>query len=293
MAEVRLMTEADIPAALSVWKDVGLSEGTQTLYSFHTFDPEGMYVALHDGKIIGTCAAIINNPDLACIGLYAVSPSYQGKGIGSKVWKEAFEHVSNINCFLNSVPDHLSTYRDKAGFVHQSQHQTIVCESPSVSVSHLLNEVEDVEIKPIKQNDVEAVIRYDTEIAGHDRSVLVRCLITEPDSVALMAVKNQEICGYGCLKDEIKGMTLVGPLYACSPEIAELLLRRMVELFPSGSEKGLIMMAIDANPASLHLVDKLNLKRKFTLPRIFTKSVVEAKNYEKVYGQCNINFSLV
>ncbi|XP_067127467.1 uncharacterized protein [Centruroides vittatus] len=294
MAEVRLMTEEDIPAALSVWREVGLSEGSQSLYTFRSFDPRGFYVALlDDGEVVGTCAAVVNNPDLACVGLYAVKPAHQGKKIGIKVWKRAMEHVADTNLFLNSVPEHLETYRDRAGFVHTSPHQTVVCETSRVEVEQLPIQVEGVEIRAVDDDYEEAVIDYDRRVAGYDRRVLVRSLVRESNSVALVALKGREVGGYGCLKADIGGLTMVGPLYADCPEIAEVLLRRMVETFPAAGEKGLIMMAIDANPASLRLADKLQLTRKFVVPRIYTKRVVEARDYGKVYGQCNINFCLV
>ena len=51
---VRRMKFEDIDEVLKVWKEIGLYEGTNTIQSFLTIDPEGFYVAVNekDGKLI-------------------------------------------------------------------------------------------------------------------------------------------------------------------------------------------------------------------------------------------------
>lgn len=43
--KLRLMREEDVPEALDVWRSIGLHEGTCTIQSFMSVDPEGFIVA--------------------------------------------------------------------------------------------------------------------------------------------------------------------------------------------------------------------------------------------------------
>ena len=42
---VRKMTREDVEQVLEVWREIGLHEGTQTIYSFMAVDPDGFAVA--------------------------------------------------------------------------------------------------------------------------------------------------------------------------------------------------------------------------------------------------------
>lgn len=43
--KLRLMKLEDVPEVLDVWKSIGLHEGTHTIQSFMSVDPEGFIVA--------------------------------------------------------------------------------------------------------------------------------------------------------------------------------------------------------------------------------------------------------
>ncbi|GFS90548.1 n-acetyltransferase domain-containing protein, partial [Nephila pilipes] len=79
-------------------------------------------------EVLGTCAAVILHSKLAFVGLYAVKKSHRGKGLGVRIWKKAMEHIGERNAGLNSVPEHLRTYRDLAGFSIVAPWCTLICE---------------------------------------------------------------------------------------------------------------------------------------------------------------------
>lgn len=88
-----------------------------------------MYILfVSTGEILGVCAATVLHEDLAFVGLYAVKRSHRGQGLGRLVWQKAMEHAEDRNAGLNSVPEHLRTYRDLAGFTIMAPWCTQVCE---------------------------------------------------------------------------------------------------------------------------------------------------------------------
>lgn len=94
---------------------------------------------------MGVCAATVLHEDLAFVGLYAVKRAHRGKGLGKLVWQKAMEHVQDRNAGLNSVPEHLRTYRDLAGFRIMAPWCSLVCEGIP-DFSNCLREPEGLEV---------------------------------------------------------------------------------------------------------------------------------------------------
>lgn len=288
---VRKMKEEDIPQVVDIWKETGLAEGAHCVESWFGFDPEGFFVAANEeGLVYGVCSAVNLNRDLSFMGLYAVRSQYQKRGIGLKIWKAAMEHVGDRNAGLNSVPEHLHTYRDLAGFSIVTTWQSIVYESHNIHPDRLLKNLESVQVTIIDDTVLDYVIDYDSKIHGFDRSKIVRLSTNETGSVAVAAKTQQGVCGYGSITKNIQGTSLVGPLYADSREVAELLLWHLIQKFPSTMKDGLTMMAIDCNPYAVEVANTLGLKKMMEVPRCYRKKEVAA-DFHKIFGQHALNFS--
>ncbi|XP_067137432.1 uncharacterized protein [Centruroides vittatus] len=288
---VRKMEEKDIPQVVDIWKETGLAEGVHCVDSWFGFDPDGFYVAANDeGFVYGVCSAVNLNQNLSFLGLYAVRNEFQKKGIGLKIWKVAMQHVGERNAGLNSVPEHLHTYRDLAGFSIVTKWQSIVYESNNICPDNLLKSLKSVEVKTIDESILDDVIDYDCKVHGFDRSKIVRLSTNETGSVAVAAKTERGVCGYGSITKNIQGTSLVGPLYADSREVAEILLWHLIQKFPTTLEDGLTIMAIDCNPHAVEVANTLGLKKMMEVPRCYRKNEVAA-NFNKIYGQHALNFS--
>lgn len=51
--------------------------------------------------------------DTGFLGLYAVQPELQGRGIGLSMYNRVMQHFGDRNVGLYSLEKHLHTYRDK------------------------------------------------------------------------------------------------------------------------------------------------------------------------------------
>ncbi|XP_035215507.1 uncharacterized protein LOC118189073 [Stegodyphus dumicola] len=293
---IRPMEKEEIPEVLDIWRETKLSEGTHSLDTWFSYDPEGFYVAVtNDGEILGVCAGVLQNEDLAFIGLYVVKSSYQRKGIGKRIWDTVMERVGLRNAGVNPVPEQLANYRDRAGFGVQTSWCSVVCVARDVLTSELCTNIPDVEIQVLKPGDdiIDEVTLYDADVYGFSRRNLVKLLCEEGDSITVAAIKvgERKVCGYGCIKENIKGNALVGPLYADETDIAELILYYLIKAFPLAESRGVTMTTIDCNQSAMDMTEKAGFFKEPGIARLYTKEEVNVK-FEKVFGQHNLNFSV-
>lgn len=293
---IRTMRKEEIPQALDLWRETGLSEGVHSVDTWYEYDPEGFYVAATDeGEVLGVCAGVLQHSELAFIGMYAVKSAYQRRGIGIKIWKAVMDRIGGRNAGVNPVPNQLTNYRDRAGFNIQTSWCSAVCVSTDIFTHNLVSEIPGINVKRLYVDDslMHDVTRYDTEIHGFSRSKIMPLVVQEEESVTMIAVRDEgeQTCGYGNIRKCITGYAIVGPLYADNLETAELLLTHLIDAFPLSRSHGLRMMITDANPDALTLVDKVGLIRKVGISRLYNKEEVNA-NFNRVFCQHNLNFSV-
>lgn len=65
------------------------------------------------GRVIGCCGGAMAHPDSGFLGLYAVQPELQGRGIGLAMYRQVMQHFGDRNVGLYSLEKHLHTYRDR------------------------------------------------------------------------------------------------------------------------------------------------------------------------------------
>lgn len=206
------------------------------------------------------------------------------------------ERIGDRNAGVNPVPEQLENYRDRAGFPIQSDWLSVVCVAKEIPLSEMLTELPGISIKVLEPEDSEATnktTQYDAEVFGFSRGRLISLLCREKDAVTVIATNTHDdlVCGYGTIKQNIKGNALVGPWYADNSSIAELILYHMVKAFPPAQSKGVTLMTVDCNEDAIALVDKLGFKREEGTARLYRNEEVEVQ-FQKVYGQHNLNFSV-
>lgn len=206
------------------------------------------------------------------------------------------ERVGDRNAGVNPVPEQLENYRDRAGFPIQCDWLLVVCVAKEIRMSEMLNELPGINVTVVEPEDSEAVnkiTQYDADVFGFSRGRLISILCREKDSVTVMATNahDDSVCGYGTIKQNIKGNALVGPFYADNSSIAELILYHMVKAFPTAQSKGVTLMTVDCNEDAIALVDKLGFEREPGTARLYRSEEVEVQ-FQKIFGQHNLNFSV-
>ena len=110
---IREATESDIPAVLGLYRDAGIDgdagfsveEATAHIASLHRYPYFRVFLALSDGLAVGTYElAILDNmakrgKKSGVVEDVAVSPAYQGKGIGRAMMQHALEQCRSADCY--------------------------------------------------------------------------------------------------------------------------------------------------------------------------------------------------
>lgn len=169
------------------------------------------------------CAGVFVDENVAFIGLYAVKPRYQGRGIGISIWNKLInDHIADKNVGLYAVPEHLTTYRDKAGFRHEDTIRMLVYECdqlPSKATGKvnlnafcddLVKSLANVDLIIIRPEDTltedlcKLLCDYDSSITYVNRTKLLHLTLKEKDTLSIIAFEKLRLKSGG-------GNTLTNP----------------------------------------------------------------------------------
>jgi predicted N-acetyltransferase YhbS len=92
MIDLRLMTAADIPAAMRLCGQAGWNQTAADWQRFRHFEPEGCFVAERDGSVVGTTTTTIFGK-VAWLAMVLVEESLRGHGIGTALVRRALEFL--------------------------------------------------------------------------------------------------------------------------------------------------------------------------------------------------------
>lgn len=201
------------------------------------------------------------------------------------------EHVGDRNASLNAVPDKLELYRDRGGFpIVESGWVCVVNETCSAVQSENLSNTPPagVEIEPFEESHLPLMYDYDEKLVGYNRQLIIELTCKEQDSKTFVAVESGACVGFGTIKMSCQAITQIGPLYADNKEIAEVMLRRLIDSLPD--VKGFSMMTISSNGPANEFMRRIGCPVLEDCPRLYRKKKVDA-DLSKVYAHLNLNFS--
>lgn len=255
------------------------------------------------------CASPITRPDTAFIGFYGVDPPYQGLGVGRELWAKTLGRLEpSLNVGLHGVPEMVEKYKS-AGFVVEDPASMLVYTSESGRADQLkLETLKDIDqlndcqcsLEIIKGNLSEqlfnAIVSYDQRVQGYSRKGLLRnFLFGDRAPLTIVIVKNNndglEILGYGCIRRDNNSGGMVGPLYANSDDICEIILKNLLSRFRLTQDQIYSFMPLSSNAQAIKILQKLGVQEIERCSRLFTKFVPTAP-YSNIYYMHSPNFSL-
>lgn len=244
------------------------------------------------GRVISMCGATLFNPAAAFIGFYATRPEYHGLGIGIKCWRKVLDYIgSDRNIGLCAAPPQVKMYRDKAGFVHPDPFNMLCCDGRPQIENLVVRSLEGVAVE-LAEAHFDEIAKYDGRVVNLNRERLLKLSFAEPDTLTLAAIDtaSQSIVGYASLKPSNVGKSMLGPLYANSPQIAELLVYGLLTQF-AGDASEVAWMCLDGNQSAVELASRLGLHVHGPAPRLFTKEVPPPADIDKVFGIFSPDFA--
>lgn len=100
-----------------------------------------------------------------------------------------------------------------------------------------------------------------------------------------------EILGYGCIKPDNTSGAMVGPIYADSSDICEVILKNLLEDFKLKPGGKISIMALSSNKQAYKICNKIGMIEIDQCTRLFTKFIPTA-SFSKIYYVHTPNFSL-
>jgi GNAT superfamily N-acetyltransferase len=220
--ELRALTTADLDTADAILMAAyGGASRKQRLQRYLTLQPDGWILAHWDGIPTGVAGATHYGP-IANIGLVAVHPAYQRRGIAMAMMQHLLRWSAERGhpvLQLDASPAGAPLY-EQLGFVDDERTVSFMQDDcarwPPISerVSHL------------QASDISAVAAFDTPIFGANRAAVFEILLSEAPERAFVArdVAGQ-ICGYLFAQ-----LATLGPWAARTVGDAEALLGAALQL---------------------------------------------------------------
>ena len=93
--EIRLLTEADVTAAMKLKESAGWNQTENDWRCLLELEPSGCFAAELNGELVGTTTTTTYEEELAWIGMVLVQPERRRQGIGTRLMTTALEYLKD------------------------------------------------------------------------------------------------------------------------------------------------------------------------------------------------------
>lgn len=206
--ETRCLHASDFAVADKLRAAAGWNQTLADWRRMVVLDPAGCFVALDEGKVVGTATTTSYGLELAWIGMVLVDPARRNRGIGRRLLLHCLEYLraKGVRCIkLDATPAGQILY-EKLGFQVEwplarwmaAMHADVSAGSEGVAMA--------------EAPDVDAIEQLDREAIGVARPELLRALRDDARHTAVHR-RGDEIDGFGFLRSGINA-DYIGPIVA-------------------------------------------------------------------------------
>ncbi len=253
----------------------GWNPGLDDLDVFHNADPAGFLIGRRSGEPVSSISVVRYGADYGFLGFYIVRPDARGSGAGIATWNAGMAYLRGRCVGLDGVVDQQDNYL-KSGFglagrnIRHSGRPDIVSEEAMPGT-----------IRSVTAADLPALLVYDRQFFAAPRDVFASAWALPDHGVrrtALLAVGENEICGYGVIRACQQGYK-IGPLFANDETTA-------IDLFAALCRHREGEISLDTpqdNPAAIALAARYGLEPVFETARMY-KGPAPALPVASIYG---------
>lgn len=162
--------------------------------------------------------------DYASLGLVIIKDELQGRGLGRAMMQRLLQDAGSRNVILNATEAGRPLY-EKLGFVVTdtlSQHQSTTASATPVLAP-------GARIRPLRQDEVPALLALDRHASGMDRSGLLVPLLASSEVAVLE--QDGQVKGVAYLREFGRGR-VIGPVIAGEVEDAKTLIAHWIHAYP-------------------------------------------------------------
>ena len=159
---IRTMREAELEVTMEWAGREGWNPGLHDAEAFYRADPAGYFVGLLSGAPVACISAVAYSDTFGFLGLYIVKPEHRGRGLGTKIWEGALEHLDDRNVGPDGVAARQADY-EKYGFrfVYGNLHYAGTFAIPDKLSGNI------VDLKNVKTSKI---VEYDSRMFPAERS---------------------------------------------------------------------------------------------------------------------------
>lgn len=259
----RPMLPADLADGIRLSKLAKWNQKQADWELFYRLNPEGCFVAVYNGKVVGTVATVNYHEKVSWISMVLVDPEMRRMGIGALLLKTAMDHLTTCKCIkLDATPAGKKVY-DKLGFKDECKLSRLTIKSmPSLKTKG--------NIKKITKADLAEIKKLDALAFGVDRSDVIAGFAKLAQEYGFVAKnKKGKISGF-IMGRNGENFEHLGPLVADDLETAQNLLAKASR-------------AIDGKFA---LID-INLKNKQWFDLLISLGFIEERQFIRMYLKAN------
>lgn len=281
---LRQMHPSDMPDLMHLKTQAGWNQLEGDWNIFLKENPEGCFVAVHNGHVVGTAATVNYNNDISWIGMVLVSPDFRRMGIATKLLNASIESLSGCSIIkLDATPEGRNVYR-KLGFEDEFTLQRMTCDKVSAKFA----DTSFANIANMTAENIEEIDKLDSNVFGTSRLALLKTLIENNPETSLKSVDDKGSFTGFCLARQGCNYLQIGPLAADSAETAYKLISCLI----SKHREKVFLIDIPDIHSSLH---KQLAKIGFSIERPFirmyksnvdktTKQAEKGENYFAICG---------
>ena len=261
--EVRRMPRDELDVAIERAASEGWNPGPHDAECFWAIDPEGFFMGVVDGRVIGRAMAVAYDDHFAFCGLYIVEPEYRGLGHGMAITRARLDHVGDRNAGIDGVVAMCDKYM-RLGY--RTAHRSIrfgFTPPPDFGDPGAT----DVPIRAAAEVPFDALLGYDARHFPARRESFLKLWISRPNATALVAGDGDTITGYGVLRTCRTGAK-IGPLFADDAATAEALFRA---LCARGAGAPVFMDIPEPNTRAMDMARRYHMTSEFECARMYLR----------------------
>ncbi len=257
---LRLMTKDEVATLVGWAADEGWNPGLHDAELFWDTDPEAFIAAEVDGEVIGGGAITSYGGEFGFMGLFILRPEFRGRGLGSRLWHARVGLLRarlrpGATIGMDGVAEMQGWYA-RSGFAFS--HRSIRYES--VGGGEVV-----AGIVPAADVPQERLLAYDQRCFPASRERFLRAWLAQPNSLALAAVEDDALRGFGVIRRCGHGAK-VGPLFAEDAATAEALFTSLATFVPG---EPVFIDVPEINAWAMSLVARRRMHEVFDCARMY------------------------
>nr|CAA9271813.1 Creatinine amidohydrolase [uncultured Armatimonadetes bacterium] len=281
---VRAMGPDDVPDGMRLKTLAGWNQTEADWRLFLEGPCPGGFVAVQDGRVVGTVAVIRYGEDLAWIGMMLVDPAFRRLGIGRLLLEHAVAGVAasgRAAIKLDATPAGKALY-DTMGFVDESRLHRLT----HANLPPLPEPAGGGACAAVTEEDWPGIDVLDRSVFGADRGRVLRALAAQDPPRALRLTRAGRVEGF-CFARPGSRYHQIGPIVAGSVDDAILL--STAALRGLGG-RPIVLDVPDAQAEFLRRLAALGFARDRSFVRMARAPAPPAAPQDRVFAICGPEF---